>query len=152
MIEKDPKDIDAYEGLGEAQLEQGRYNAARAAFLQASLQAPDDPSIRSHLQMLDTVVGLDPTLRQLTSDEKYRRSVRVLDMARSGLGTCAPASPLIPSAVAILSSRAPAHATNEASESVLTLAETLWRARNDACRARAGDEDVLNLLMKKLTA
>lgn len=152
MITRDPNDIAAYEGLGHAELVQGRYNAARSAFLQASVQAPNDASIRSHLQMLDTVVGLDPTLRQLTSDEKYRRSVHILDMARAGLESCAPGNGLVSHAASIISNKTPAHVTNEAAESVLSLAETLWRARNDACPARAGGEDVLNLLMAKLAA
>ena len=75
MAAKDPKDIAASEGLGEAELEQGQYGAARAAFLQGFFQHPNDASIRSHLETLNTVVALDPTLRQLTSEEKYRRSI-----------------------------------------------------------------------------
>lgn len=150
IIAKAPKNIAAYEGLGEAELEQGRYNAARAAFVQASFHDPGDESIRSHLQMLNTVVGLDPTLRQLTSAEKYRRSVRILDMARAGLESCSPGNPLVTSAASIISGKSPV--TNEAAESVLTQAEMLWRATNEACPGRAGAEDVLNLLMKKLTA
>ena len=152
MIAKNPKDVDAYEGLGEAELQQGRYNAARAAFLQASFNAPADASIRSHLQILNTVVGLDPTLRQLTSQEKYRRSVRILEMAQTGLNSCSPGNPLTAPAVSIISRKGPAPATNEAAERVLTLSETLWRAMNEACPARAGEENALNLLMKKMTA
>lgn len=152
LIARDPKDIAAYEGLGEAELEQGRYNAARAAFLQASFHEPANASIRDHLQTLNTVVGLDPTLRQLTSEEKYRRSVRILDMARTALGECSPRSPILASADAAISGKPPAHVTNEAAEGVLSLAEMVWRARNDACGARANGEEVLDLLMKKLSA
>ncbi len=151
MVAKDPKGIGAYEGLGEAELAQGQYDAARTAFLQGFFHEPNNASIRSHLQMLNTVVGLDPTLRQLTSEEKYRRSVRILDMARTELAACAPENSLIAAADATISSKAPEHATNEAAEKVLTLAETVWRTRNDACGA-PGEADVLNLLMKKLAS
>ena len=151
MIAKDPKDVGAYEGLGEAELEQGRYNAARAAFLQASFHDPADVSIRSHLQMLNTVVGLDPTLRQLTSEEKYRRSLRILDMARAGLETCSPGNPLIASAASSISNKGLTPVNNEAAERVLTVAESLWRATNETCPTRSREEDALKLLMKKLT-
>lgn len=152
MIAKDPKDLAAYEGLGEAELEQGQYAAARTAFLQAFFHTPNNAAIRSHLQMLNTVVALDPTLRQLTSEEKYRRSIHILDMARTVLAACAPKNPLLETAEATIAAKAPAHATNEAAEKVLALAEMVWRARNESCGAGAGEEDALNLLMKKLAS
>jgi tetratricopeptide (TPR) repeat protein len=155
---KDPRDIDAWAGLGEAELEQGQYDAARAAFLQGFLRNPNDVSIRSHLQTLNTVAGLDPTLRKLTSQEKYSRSVRILEMARAGLAACVEKKPeadnslkLLPAAASVIG-KAPAHVTNEAAESVLALAEAVWRARNEACNANSSEEDALNLLMKKLAS
>jgi tetratricopeptide (TPR) repeat protein len=161
MSAKDPKDINAYEGLGEAELEQGEYNAARSAFSQAFFQSPNNASIQSHLQILNTVVALDPEMRKLTSGEKYRRSIRILDMARTGLAQCVAKNPragadesarLMSAAAATISSRSPVHGTNEAAESVLAQAEAVWRARNEACNASSEDEDVLNLLMKKLAS
>jgi tetratricopeptide (TPR) repeat protein len=160
MTAKNPNDTGAYEGLGEAELEQGQYNAARSAFLQGFFRDPNNASLRSHLQTLNTVVGLDPTLRQLTSREKYRRSTRILDMTRTGLASCLEKNPeagasdarLLAAADAALSNKVPAHVTNEAAESVLALAEAVWRARNGACSARSEEEDVLNLLMKKLAS
>jgi tetratricopeptide (TPR) repeat protein len=155
MAANDPKDIAAAEGLGEAELEQGQYGAARAAFLQGSFQHPNDASIRSHLETLNTVVALDPTLRQLTSEEKYLRSLRILDMARAGLEECAAGNPLVASASALLSAKAPAHVTNEDAEKVLALAQQAWLVRNDTCGGAspagvAGQAEALNLLMKKL--
>ncbi len=155
MAANDPKDIAAAEGLGEAELEQGQYGAARAAFLQGSFQHPNDASIRSHLETLNTVVALDPTLRQLTSEEKYRRSLRILEMARAGLAQCAAQNPLVALAATALSAKAPAHVTNEDAEKVLALAQQAWRARNDTCggavpESAAGKAEALSLLMKKL--
>ncbi len=66
LVDKDPADIAAYEGLGDAELEQGRYAAAHEAFLRAFYREPGNESVRTHLEMLNTVTGLDPTLRQLT--------------------------------------------------------------------------------------
>lgn len=161
MAAKDPKNIAAYEGLGEAELEEGQYAAARAAFSQAFFRSPNDESIQSHLQILNTVVALDPELRKLTSGDKYRRSIHILDMARTGLAECLAkdsrpesdeSTKLMSAAGAMASSTAPAHVTNEAAESVLSLAEAVWRARNQACPASSEEEDVLNLLMKKLAS
>jgi len=153
MAANDPKDIAATEGLGEAELEQGQYGAARAAFLLGSFQHPNDASIRAHLETLNTVVALDPTLRQLASEEKYRRSLRILDMARAGLAQCAAQNPILTASA--LSARTPAHVTNEDAEKVLALAQQVWRARNDACsgalpESAAGEAEALSLLMKKL--
>ena len=160
-LQKDPKDIAASEGLGEAELEQGQYNAARAAFSQAFFQPRTIRRFRAHLQILNTVVALDPALRKLTSVEKYRRSIHILEMARMGLDQCVAKNPqastnesarMMTSAAATISSPGPAHVTNEAAESVLSLAEAVWRARNQACNASSEEEDVLNLLMKKLAS
>ena len=148
MTTKNPKDIAAYEGLGEAELEQGQYNAARAAFLQGFLQSETTRPIQSHLQTLNTVVALDPTLRKLTSEEKYRRSIQILEMARTGLAACVAKTPEFPA----MPGKPPAHVTNEEAENVLTLAESVWRARNQACSARSEEQDALNLVMKKLAS
>jgi tetratricopeptide (TPR) repeat protein len=149
---KDPADIAAAEGLGEAELEQGQYNAARAAFLQGFFQHPNNASVLSHLETLNTVVALDPTLRQLTSEEKYRRSLLILDMARAGLTQCAAGNPVLAAASAQVPDKTPAHVTNEDAEKVLAAAEQIWRARNEACSADSLRTDALNLLMKKLAS
>lgn len=155
MAANDPKDIATAEGLGEAELEQGHYGVARTAFLQGSFQHPNDASIRAHLETLNTVVALDPTLRQLTSEEKYRRSLRILDMARARLAQCAAGNPLVASAASTLSAKTPAHVTNEDAEKVLAVAQEAWRVRTDTCggalpESAGGETEALSLLMKKL--
>jgi tetratricopeptide (TPR) repeat protein len=146
----------AYEGLGEAELEQGHYPAAHEAFLRALLHDPDNESVREHLQTLDTVSALDPTERQLTSAEKYSRSIRILDMARAALDRCAGVSAgsgenrqLLDAAETMLAAKVPAHVANEAAERVLSLAEMLWHADRTACGERPEDKPALDLIMKK---
>ena len=142
MVARDPKDVDAYEGLGQAELEQGEYPAAHTAFDQAFRRDPDNASIRSHLQTLNTVVEIDPTVRRLTSEEKYRRSMRILEMASMGLRQCISnhlvggsdeVGKVLTAADATTASKAPAHVTNEMAEGILNMAETVWRAQNRAC-------------------
>ncbi len=155
---KDPTDIAAYEGLGEAELEQGNYAAAHEAFFRASSRDPDNESVRAHLRTLNTVAELDPTVRQLTSAEKYRRSIRILDMARAALDQCVAGrsadatGQLLKTAEAAIAAKMPAHATNEIAEGVLSLAEKLWRADRAACAEKPGDLNALDLIMSKLTS
>jgi tetratricopeptide (TPR) repeat protein len=158
LAAKDPTDIAAYEGLGEAELEQGNYAAAHEAFFRASSRDPDNESVRAHLQTLNTVAELDPTVRQLTSAEKFSRSIRILDMAREVLDRCV-AGPsadetgqLLKTAEATIAAKMPAHMTNEIAEGVLSLAEKLWRADRAACAERPGDLNALDLIMNKLAS
>lgn len=152
IVAKDPKDAAAYEGLGQSELEQGQYSAARSAFRQASFGQPGNASVQSHLEMLNTVVALDPTIRQLTSEEKYRRSILILARVRTELAACAPNSPMLSSADTTLHGKPPAHVNNQDAEKVLALSESIWRARNDACSTKPGGDEALSLLMKKLAS
>lgn len=165
MVAKSPGSIPAYEGLGEAELEQGQYGPAREAFLRASLLDAGSESVRAHLQTLNTVTGLDPTLRQLTSAEKYRRSIRILEMTSAALDQCVSKDPsrnsvlhseenqqLLNAAKTTTAGKMPAHVTNEIAEGVLSLAERLWRVEATACGSGSPDQDALSLVMKKLTS
>jgi tetratricopeptide (TPR) repeat protein len=165
LLQQDPGDIEAWQGIGEAELEQGHYPRAHEAFLRASLRDPGNESVRAHLQTLNTVTALDPTERHLTSAEKYARSVRILDMARAALDRCVAKTPslipgpdrnqqLVKMAETMLASGAPAHVTNEVSEGVLSLSEQLWRAQTKACGDNSGDPDqsALELIMRKLAS
>ena len=162
LVQKDPKDIEAYEGLGDAELEQRQYRVAHDVFLRAFMREPGNGSIRARLLTLNTVTGLDPTLRQLTSAEKYRRSIRVLDMTREVLDQCVAKSSngstassdengeLLKTADATIAAKTPAHVTNEAAEGVLSLAERLWHADTTLCERGSSDQNALDLIMKKL--
>jgi tetratricopeptide (TPR) repeat protein len=165
LVRTDPTDIEAYEKLGDAELQQSQYRAAHETYLRAFLRAPNNESARAHLVALNTVTGLDPTLRQLTSAEKYRRSIRILEMTREALDQCATKEPsagstlssggdseLRKTAKAIIAGKAPAHATNEAAEGVLSLAEKFWQTEMASCGGSSSDQSALDLIMKKLTS
>ncbi len=164
LIGKNPKDIAAYEGMGNAELGQNQYGAAHEAFLGAYLRDPNNASVRAHLQTLNMATELDPTLRRLTSAEKYRRSIRILEMTRATLDQClaknAPGNSgsseenrqLFQTADATLAQKEPAHVTNEIAEGVLSVAEKLWHAEKTKCEGDASDQDALNLIMRKLAS
>jgi hypothetical protein len=135
--------------------------AGRAAALAAAFNTPIAAVLFSleeilgdisHLEILNSVVALDPTIRQLTSEEKYRRSILILDRARMELAACAPNSSLLSTADSTVRDPPPAHVTNEDAEKVLASSESIWRARNDACATSAKSDQVLTLLMKKLAS
>jgi tetratricopeptide (TPR) repeat protein len=165
LLARDPEDASAYEGLGEAELEQGDYRAARAAFLQASYHHPDQ-SVAPRLELLTEVTTLDPTPRKLESMEKYTRSMRILDMARADLQRHIDGNPtiaalgteastetaqLLKEAADAAAKKTPRNVTNEMAEAALDLAEKMWKARIGVFGAgTAPDEEPLRLIMEKL--
>lgn len=161
LIAKNPGDRDAYAGLGEAELENGQYQDAHMAFYRAFLHNTNDASIRARLELLNTVTALDPTPRQLPTAEKYRRSLRILELARASMEQCMARTPGTPSgdaaqllteADAAAAKKTTARVTNELAEEVLGVAQKLWRARAKACGAGGADEEPLRLIMEKLAA
>jgi len=159
IIERNPHDSAAYEGLGEAELEQGQYRAAQAAFLRASNYRRDGP-MQSRLQLLTQLTELDPTPRGITSREKYNRSLRILSLAKNDLESHLSGKPgaetpdvaqLLKAASDELSKKPPANVTNEMAEHELDLAERLWKERLAIFGAQAApEEEALRLCMEKL--
>lgn len=155
LLKKNPSDADAYEGLGNAELQEGNYRQAGQAFFRALLRDPGDKKARERMLTLTAVTGLDPTPRELTSAEKYRRSVRILQMTREALTQCsAPAgdADLIKASDAVVAGKPPAHATNEMAEQVLQMAVKLWQSESGTCRSQPTGQTALGLIMKKLTS
>lgn len=154
-----PTDSESLIGLGEAELADGNYRAARNSFLRAAMHNRG-AAIESRLQLLDALTALDPMPRQLTSLEKYHRSIRILDLTRSDLEQLAESNPsrdsaqigeLLKQASDAIAKRQPPHVSNEVAEAVLSLAEQLWRARIQAFGASTSqDEESLRLLLERL--
>ena len=104
---------------------------------------------------------VDPTLRRLTSEEKYRRSRRILEMASVGLRQCISnhlvggsdeVGKVLTAAEATTASRPPVHITNELAEGILNMAERVWRAQTRACAGTSSRDEALALVMKKLAS
>ncbi len=138
LIAADGGDVDVYSGLGEADLALADYAAAENALRTALRQEPGNPAILTRLDLATNMAGLDPSLRRLTSREKYNRSVRLLQAARDSFNHCSPPEKVtgnldLEQADQTLKSRAPPYVTNEAAEELLGLAERIWRTRLRDC-------------------
>ncbi len=155
LIDRNPDDAEAYGSLGEAELELGDYREAQSAFLRAYRLKPDK-QLRDRAELASALTALDPTPRRMRSMEKYRRSMRILELTLAASQPCLNASTasagLLSAAQQALSQKTAAPVTNEASEAILALAEKLWQARVKVCGAgvASGDEQALRLIMEKL--
>src|SRR5205085_550993 len=89
LLRLDPDDAEAYFGLAEAELEEGDFQAAHASLRNALRRKPGDAEIQQRLQLASALSELDPTPRRLTSEDKYSRSTRILDLAKANLAECA---------------------------------------------------------------
>ncbi|MGI8746241.1 MAG: tetratricopeptide repeat protein [Bryobacteraceae bacterium] len=149
LIQQDRKDADLYSGLGEAQLVAGQYRPAVAAFVAAFRRRPDEPNLRQRMEFSSLMSGLDPTARQLSSMEKYRRSLHILDLTRASYQKCTGKSQTADQVPP--PNKPPPHVNNEVAEQKLALAEQIWRARINECGASTSkEEEPLRLIMAKL--
>jgi tetratricopeptide (TPR) repeat protein len=154
LIQKDPDDIDAYEGLGGDELALGDYRAALNAFLNANRRSPGNRTIQHDIGLLNAMASMDPTPRRLSSAEKFARSTEILQLTRDALKTCGntvETLQMVDDCDKVLAKKAPPHVTNELAEARLALAEQLWQARIKTCGASTSEEEhALRLIMTKL--
>ncbi len=139
LVRLDRGDADGYQGLGEAELQQGSYRSARRAFALALALRPGDQRIAARLDVCDRALALDPTQRGVGTSEQYRRSAALLELTVAAVDSCGPSLPvppaaLIDSARAALARPVPAAASRDTAVDMrVSLAERVWQARPPAC-------------------
>jgi tetratricopeptide (TPR) repeat protein len=148
LVKADPKDAEAYEGLGEAELRLGDYRAAHSAFTAAQR----DPAL---VQLADRLAEIDPTSRRLASAEKFRRSQEILRLAENAAMDCLKGGTppdglrdLLTAAEKMRSERVGAMPSNEAAEARLALAEQIWKERDPSCAI--APDDPLSIIIRKI--
>jgi tetratricopeptide (TPR) repeat protein len=148
-----PEDAGNYAGLGDAELAQGNYRNAEAAYRSAA-RLNDGSQFEQRLQFAETMAALDPTVRWLSSTEKYRRSMRILQLARDTLNRCAQsdeAKGLMADTDKVLAEKIRGPMNNELAEDRLALAGQLWETRLTSCGpSTSPGEESLRLVMAKL--
>jgi len=145
LLRKNPRDADAYVGLGRAALAMGNYPVARSDFLAAQRIAPEDSSIVLTIKLADSVIAIDPTQRGLGLDEQVRRSRQLVQMTIKSAHKCLDVE--APSVAAALDSVArslvgPAGTVSrsQAIDENISLAGALWRMREGRCTSRPDDQ------------
>ena len=152
-----PANADAYAGLGEAEFARGNYRAAQQDFQAALRLAPNTRPQSNGSTLCNELLMLDPTMRGLGPMERFRRS-RQAGRADGGRNQSMHRSQSSPDIAGIArqggeraeSSREPASAKAEVSESNLDLAEQLWQVRKKECKSPLAVDTPLALVQARL--
>jgi tetratricopeptide (TPR) repeat protein len=149
-----PGNADAYAGLGQAEFAQSAYRAAQRDFQTAQRLAPDDQAARKGLDLANELLTLDPTSRGLGQEERFHRSLKLVELTANEASQCAGPNPtelgeLLDMAAKALKARVGAARQGDASESNLELAEWLWAGRKECKPPPAGDSP-LALVMARI--
>jgi len=150
ILRRHPLDADAYAGLGEAEFASGNYPTAETDFLTASRLNPEDDTVRKRLDLCNQVLALDPTRRGLDPPERYRRSQKLLEMARDAASQCSSAQDLQDEAAKAVKRVVPAFGQGEASEMNIDLAERIWQVRKKDCNRPQAAPEALDLVLAKV--
>jgi tetratricopeptide (TPR) repeat protein len=152
-----PNNADAFAGLGQAEFARGNYHAAQRDFQNALRLASADQTIRTRLDLCNDVLALDPTMRDAGPAERFRRSLKLLELTLNETSQCVGHNPspelhdLLDKAESALKAHVKAADQSEASESNLDLAEQLWQARKKECRSPSNADSPLALVMARLS-
>jgi hypothetical protein len=116
---------------------------------------PDNQTARKNLDLANELLTLDPTLRGLGQEERFRRSVKLVGLTEAEAGQCAGANPapdlqaLLDTAAKAVKARASAARQGDAAEANLDLAEQLW-ARRKECKPLPAADRPLALVMARI--
>lgn len=139
VLETFPGEVGAHVGVGEAEWALGNSRAAAVAFREALRLNPSDEEVRGQAAVVERVLRLDPFVRGLSSAERRRRSVGLIEETLRAFQSCAPrpydrrTSALVEQAEGVVRratrGRPPAAAVDEN----LAIADALWARRADTC-------------------
>jgi len=148
----------AYQGMGDSEFAQSNYRAAQRYFETAVRLAPENAGARRRLELCDQLLELDPMLRGLTAAERFRRSVKLVELTLGEYNGCQQPNltpdlqALVDNANAALTAHVSPVKQGDAAESNLDIAEQLWQARKKAqCKSPAEQNRPLALVLARLT-
>jgi tetratricopeptide (TPR) repeat protein len=155
LLKRDPRDGDAYAGIGEAALALGNFRTARADLAAASRLLGDSGRVVVQLMTADTALALDPTGRGIGASARLQRSRAFLQRTLDATTACARtdvSAQLADSARRVLALRDPlARVGDETVDELLDLASSLWAQRGASCpRGDAPAQRALALVHDKL--
>jgi tetratricopeptide (TPR) repeat protein len=157
ILREVPADAEAFDGLGEAELQRGEFRLAHAAFSGALKYHPDDTQAVARVRLADELAKLDPTSRRLGSAEKFARSSQILYRVEDETLDCLKGQPapdrlhdLLAASAKLRAEKTGAMPSNEAAETRLEMAEQIWKARLQACPTQPSADDPLRILIAKM--
>ncbi|MEO8028875.1 MAG: tetratricopeptide repeat protein [Bryobacteraceae bacterium] len=151
-----PANADAYAGLGESEFARANYRSAQRDFQVALRLAPDNQTTRRRLDACNELLTLDPMIRGLGIAERFRRSLKLVELTVAEIGKCAGETPsvetqdLIDKANKALKATVRFASQAEAAESNLDVAEQLWQARKKDCKTPPPTDSPLALVLARL--
>jgi tetratricopeptide (TPR) repeat protein len=151
-----PANGDAYAGLGETEFAGGNYRSALRDFQAALRLTPENQAARQRLEVCEELLMLDPTMRGLGPQERFRRSLKLVDLTLDQTKSCIGQNPssqvqeLLDRAGKTLAAHVSASRQSEASESNLDLAEQLWQVRRQECTPIPPADSALALVLARL--
>jgi tetratricopeptide (TPR) repeat protein len=148
VLRRNPQDADAYDGLGEADLAQSDFTAARKAFEAARQNNPTDESAAKRIMLTDQILALDPEVGGLSATERYQRSRELLAAVVNETASCQPPPAVLSSAQASIANRRRPRSFTDATEGNLATAAELWKDSLPNCNPKPNsDAPVARLMM-----
>jgi tetratricopeptide (TPR) repeat protein len=155
ILREHARDAEASTGLGEAEFALGDYRLAQRAFEDSLKWDPSDEKARQRLQVSSEILSLDPTMRGLSSRERYRRSMRVLNEVVERVQRCVSGheSQVTPDVQQLLAGaqkalEQQAHSDlSDVTQDNLSLSEQLWAKRARLCGPVASTDEPLELVL-----
>jgi CIC family chloride channel protein len=159
VLRENDRDAEASAGFGEAEFALGSYRIAQHAFEVSLKWNPTDENVKGRLQVCNEILAIDPAIRGLSSKDRYRRSIRVLNEALDRVQSCLSAheneatpevQQLVAGAQKVLRRTARSD-LSDVTQDNLSLAEQLWTKRARICGPPAAADQALDLVLRSAT-
>jgi CIC family chloride channel protein len=151
LLKTDDRNADAYAGLGTAELGLEDYLASRDAFEKALQLNPSDQASQKQLNLIESVLALDPDARGLRAAERYRRSKELLMAEVMRFDHCQPGSKALDPARKALASHPLRAALDDSAEMNLSIAEDLWRQEQKLCGTALNPSNATERVLARLS-
>jgi tetratricopeptide (TPR) repeat protein len=149
IIGHGPATAGDFNGLGDAEFAMGDYDRAVEAYRSALRIDPADQAAATRADLSEKIIALDPVLRGLGAEERYRRSRELLSRVLNGISACAGSPAALnagPAAQATLAGGRRPPSYSDAADQNIFLAEQLWTEGSKTCGQPRPDDPVPYLM------
>jgi tetratricopeptide (TPR) repeat protein len=147
-LRRNPRDAEALDGLGAAEIAAGDFPAAEKAFADAHRVAPADSTASRQMELCERILAIDPALPGLKAADRYERSRQLLMRLIEIAPRCAPRPTTLADAQAAVARKSRPVSSSDAAEENIAFAGKLWPEELAACQGSAPDEALARLMPK----